>query len=163
MTSLPLSTAYIGLGANLGDPQETVKAALGFLATLRQSRAGRFSSLYRSAPMDADGADYINAVAELHTSLAPAELLAALQDLEQQFGRVRSYQNAPRTLDCDLLLYDQQIICTESLQLPHPRMHQRAFVLRPLTEIAPDIHIPNFGPARALLPEVASQTIAKVD
>ena len=162
MTDLPWSTAYIGLGANLGDPQETIKAALVFLATLRLSRPGRFSSLYRSAPVDAGGDDYINAVAELHTRLDPAALLAELQKLEHEFGRVRSYQNAPRTLDCDLLLYDQQIIHSTTLQIPHPRMHQRAFVLIPLTEIAPHIAIPGQGAALALLPQVAGQLIEQV-
>ena len=155
-------TAYIGLGANLGDAQATIKAALASLATLRLSQPGRCSSLYRSAPIEADGDDYVNAVAAMHTLLSPAELLAELQNLEQKFGRVRSYQNAPRTLDCDLLLYGQQMIHTPTLHIPHPRMQLRAFVLVPLLEIAPDITIPELGAAQRYLLALQGQPIVKL-
>jgi len=156
------STAYIGLGANLGDAQGTINAALAALATIHNTRPGRFSSLYRTAPLDADGDDYVNAVAELHTRLTPEELLAQLQTLEQRFGRERLYQNAPRTLDCDLLLYEQRVMQTPTLQLPHPRMHLRAFVLVPLLEIAPDIAIPESGSAQLLLARLHNQSIVRL-
>jgi 2-amino-4-hydroxy-6-hydroxymethyldihydropteridine diphosphokinase len=139
--------AYIGLGANLGDRRLTVQTAIAALGQLPSTMLSRQSSLYVTAPVEAQGDDYVNAVVELHTQLTPLELFNALQQLEQQFGRIRSYRNAPRTLDCDLLLYDQQIIHTSTLQVPHPRMHLRAFVLIPLLEIAPNIHIPGLGAA----------------
>lgn len=156
------STAYIGLGANLGKPQESLLAAITALSTLPATMVTNRSSLYQTKPMDADGDDYINAVVELQTHLPPTELLTSLQYIEQQFGRVRSYQNAPRTLDCDLLLYDQQVLHTPTLIIPHPRMHQRAFVLIPLLEIAPKMHIPNIGAAQSLLAEVSHQHIQKI-
>jgi len=156
------ATAYVGLGANLGDPQQTVQAAIAALSALSFTAVTNGSSLYSTQPMEADGNDYVNAVVELHTRLSPAELLKALQGIEQQFGRVRSYQNAPRTLDCDLLLYEQQIINTATLIVPHPRMHQRAFVLVPLVEIAPDVYIPGTGPAMSLLSSVSHQRIQKI-
>ena len=155
-------TAFIGLGANLGNPQQAIRSALTALAQLPQTRLIQHSSLYLTAPMQADGDDYVNAVAELHTQLGAELLLQELQQLEQQFGRLRSYQNAPRTLDCDLLLFDGQVIHTATLQVPHPRMHQRAFVLVPLAQIAPAITIPGHGPIATLLPLVAQQTIQKL-
>ena len=100
------------------------------------------SSLYRSAPLDAQGADYVNAVAQLQTKMLPAVLLKTLQAIEARFGRERPYRNAPRTLDLDLLLYGDRRIDTPVLTLPHPRMHERAFVLVPLAEIAPDLAQP---------------------
>ena len=155
-------TAFVGLGANLGNPQQAIRSALTALAQLPQTRLIQHSSLYLTAPMQADGDDYVNAVAELHTQLGAELLLQELQQLEQQFGRLRSYQNAPRTLDCDLLLFDGQVIHTATLQVPHPRMHQRAFVLFPLAQIAPAITIPGHGPIATLLPLVAQQTIQKL-
>jgi 2-amino-4-hydroxy-6-hydroxymethyldihydropteridine diphosphokinase len=157
-----MSTAYIGLGANLGDAQNTVRLAIAALGTLPDTRSGFCSSLYLTAPIDADGADYVNAVAEITTMLSPADLLLALQHIERQSGRVRTYQNAPRTLDCDLLLYDQKIIHSATLQVPHPRMHLRAFVLVPLLEIAPEIVLPGIGPASSMLAAVSHQSIQKV-
>ncbi|PRC91017.1 2-amino-4-hydroxy-6-hydroxymethyldihydropteridine diphosphokinase [Solimicrobium silvestre] len=154
--------AYIGLGANLGDPQDSINAAIVALGALPSTRLTQASSLYTSAPMDADGDDYVNAVVELHTQLSPTELLSELQNLEQQFGRIRSYQNAPRTLDLDLLLYEQLTINTATLQVPHPRMTQRAFVMVPLLEISPEINIPDFGSAHTLLPALCDQVIQKI-
>lgn len=155
--------AYIGLGANLGDPQECIKSAILELAALPSSQLTQSSSLYSSAPMDADGDDYVNAVVELRTKLSPKDLLSELQRLEQQFGRTRSYQNAPRTLDLDLLLYANLSLDTASLQIPHPRMHQRAFVILPLLEIAPLITIPGLGSAQTLLISLADQSIQKMN
>lgn len=154
--------AYIGLGANLGDPQQAVTAAIDALGALRNTKVVRASSLYLSAPIDATGDDYLNAVAAVCTQLSPKELLTGLQTIEQQFGRTRPYQNAPRTLDLDLLLYDQMTVKTESLQVPHPRMTQRAFVMLPLLEIAPEIVIPGCDSLHSLLPDLQNQRIKKL-
>lgn len=152
-------TAYIGLGANLGDAVHTVRLALQALHHLPDTAVVHSSALYRSAPVDASGDDYVNAVACLATSLTALELLRSLQQIENEHGRVRSYRNAPRTLDCDVLLFDQQHIRLPELTVPHPRMHLRAFVLVPLLEIAPDCVIPGLGRAADLLPQVANQSI----
>ena len=133
----PQTEAFIGLGANVGDAQATVKAAIAQIAALPQTRLLRQSSLYRTAPVDAGGDDYINAVVAVSTALAPLDLLRALQSLEQQAGRQRPYRNAPRTLDLDILLYGDVAMDTPELTVPHPRMGERAFVLLPLAEIAP--------------------------
>jgi 2-amino-4-hydroxy-6-hydroxymethyldihydropteridine diphosphokinase len=130
---------FVGLGANLGDAVATVRAAIDALGRLPDTRCIAHSSLYRSAPVEGEGPDYINAVAELRTGLQPAALLQALQAIEQRFGRERPYPNAPRTLDLDLLLYGQRRIDTPELVVPHPRLPQRAFVLLPLAEIAADL------------------------
>lgn len=128
-------TAYIGLGANLGDAALAVRNAIAALAGLDGVQDARASSLYGSAPVDAGGADYVNAVLQVQTSLSPPQLLAALQSIEQQAGRERSFKNAPRTLDLDLLLYGTQQMDTPDLVVPHPRMGERAFVLLPLAEL----------------------------
>ncbi|RZJ24139.1 MAG: 2-amino-4-hydroxy-6-hydroxymethyldihydropteridine diphosphokinase [Haliea sp.] len=130
-------TACIALGANLGDAQRTVEAAIGDIDRLPRTRLAGRSSLYRSAPVDASGPDYINAVVAVRTRLSPDELLAALQALEAAAGRERPGRNAPRTLDLDILLYGEERIATGTLTVPHPRMYERAFVLVPLTEVAP--------------------------
>ncbi len=130
--------AYVALGANLGDATDTVNLALQALDSLPQTRLVRASRLYRTAPWEASGPDFINAVAQVSTTLAPHAMLAALQALELQAGRERPYRNAPRTLDLDLLLYGEQTIHSDSLEVPHPRMWERAFVLVPLAEIAPE-------------------------
>jgi 2-amino-4-hydroxy-6-hydroxymethyldihydropteridine diphosphokinase len=131
--------AYVGLGANLGDAPAAVRRALRDLDTLPQTRCVRASSLYRSAPVDATGPDFINAVALVCTSLQPHALLAELQRLEQAAGRERPWHHAPRTLDLDLLRYGDLELSDPRLILPHPRMLQRAFVLLPLAEIAPEL------------------------
>ena len=131
-------TAYVALGANLGDPIQAVRDALCRMAKLPDTSVTRQSSLYRSAPVDSAGPDYINAVAEIETRLTAPELLAQLQRVETEAGRERPYRNAPRTLDLDLLLYGDARIESAALQVPHPRMLGRAFVLVPLAEIAPD-------------------------
>lgn len=130
--------AYVAIGANLGDARATVQRAIDALGQLPQTRLVARSSLYRSAPFEASGPDFINAVAALDTGLDAHALLAALQALEQQAGRERPYRNAPRTLDLDLLCHGDGALDSPELTLPHPRMTQRAFVLLPLAEIAPD-------------------------
>ena len=155
--------AYVALGANLIDPTTQVRAALAALEQSPESRVLSASSLYSTEAITADKQpDYVNAVASLETTLTPDTLLTALFDIENRFGRQREYHHAPRTLDLDLLLYDDQIIDTERLQVPHPRMHLRAFVLKPLTEIAPDTVIPGRGKATAWLPAVAAQRIERM-
>lgn len=130
--------AFIALGANLGDAPATVLQAITDIGHLPQTRLCSQSSLYASAPVDSHGPDYINAVVEVATTLGPTDLLRALQRLENLAGRDRPYRNAPRTLDLDLLLYGSEVIDMPELVVPHPRMFQRAFVLVPLAEIAPD-------------------------
>ncbi len=154
--------AYIGIGANLGDAEDSVRRALTALDTIPSTGVTAQSALFRTAPIDADGDDYINAVARIATSLSAADLLQALLALEQTFGRERSYLNAPRTLDLDLLLYDDQSIDSPSLTVPHPRMTARAFVLIPLLQIDPFIEIPGLGPAHQFVPGVAEQVISKI-
>jgi 2-amino-4-hydroxy-6-hydroxymethyldihydropteridine diphosphokinase len=129
--------AYIGIGANLGDPRSAVLAAIAALGNLNGVAIARTSSLYGSAPVDAGGGDYVNAVVEVKTTQSPHDLLAQLHSIEQAAGRARPYRNAPRTLDLDVLLYGQLTLEDSDLTIPHPRMWQRAFVLRPLAEIAP--------------------------
>lgn len=130
-------TAHVALGANLGDARATVSAAITALDRLPQTRLLRASGLYRSAPWEASGPDFINAVAAIETGLDAHELLHALQALELQAGRERPYRNAPRTLDLDLLLYGDAVIDSPELSVPHPRLRERAFVLLPLAEISP--------------------------
>ena len=154
--------AYVALGANLGAARAALDAAFVALATLPGTALRAASSLYRSAPIESSGPDYLNAVVLLDTRLAPHLLLRALQRIERAQGRERPYRNAPRTLDLDLLLYGQRCIATRALSVPHPRLHERAFVLRPLAEIAPALSIPRHGPIAGLLPRVADQRIDKL-
>ena len=160
MTVATTRRAWVGIGANLGDAQATVRSAierlrpLGLVAT---------SSLYRSAPVDAAGPHFINAVAALDTRLQANELLDALQRVEADFGRARPYRNAPRTLDLDLLLHGDSTCSSAALTLPHPRLHLRAFVLQPLLEMAPDLHVPGLGALAPWLAAVAGQAITRLD
>ena len=155
--------AYVGLGANLGDAAQSVREAIDLLSRLPDTTLAAASSLYASAPVNAGGDDFVNAVARLHTSLDAHALLSELQRIEQLFGRERPFRNAPRTLDLDLLLYDSDTIDDRVLTLPHPRMQERAFVLLPLLELAPDIRIPGIGAARDRLASVQDQPIRKMD
>lgn len=150
------SLAWVALGGNLGDARQSVQQALQALDALPQTRLEAASSLYRTAPVDASGPDFINAVARLRTSLAPLALLQALQGLEQQAGRERPYRNAPRTLDLDVLLYSGVRQQTPELELPHPRMLQRAFVLVPLAQIDAELVPPE------MLQAVADQAIERL-
>jgi len=131
-------SAFVAIGANLGDARETVRRAMDDLDRLPRTRVSARSSLYRSAPVDAGGPDFVNAVVALQTELDPHALLAELQRLEAGAGRERPYRNAPRTLDLDLLRHGDAVLDTPQLSLPHPRMAERAFVLLPLAEIAPE-------------------------
>lgn len=130
--------AIVGLGANLGDPISAIRDAAAAIAAEPGVMDCRLSSLYRSAPVDAGGPDYINAVMSLQTTLDAPTLLLRLQALEQAAGRQRPYRHAPRTLDLDLLLYGDARIDSATLTVPHPRLRERAFVLLPLQELAPD-------------------------
>ncbi|MBS0449561.1 MAG: 2-amino-4-hydroxy-6-hydroxymethyldihydropteridine diphosphokinase [Proteobacteria bacterium] len=154
--------AYIGIGANLGDLAATIRRACDQLAALPETRFVRRSSLYATAPQQATGPDYLNAVVALDTQLGAAELLALLHRIEAEHGRERPYRNAPRTLDLDLLLHGDARIETAALRVPHPRAHLRAFVLLPLLELDPAIVIPGLGAAAAWLPGVADQRIDKL-
>ena len=131
--------ATLGIGANLGQAQAAVQAAIAAIAALPQTQLVRASSLYGSAPVDSSGPDYVNAVVQVHTALSAPVLLAQLQTIEQAAGRERPYRNAPRTLDLDVLLYGDARISSTALTVPHPRMWQRAFVLLPLAQIAPQL------------------------
>lgn len=138
-------TAYVALGANLGDPLATLLAACAALAAFPGVRWEGRSSWYRSRPVDSEGPDYVNGVARIATTLTPLALLEALQSIELQHGRERPYRNAPRTLDLDLLLHGETGMQTERLTLPHPRMTERAFVLLPLLELAPTLTWPGIA------------------
>jgi len=154
--------AFVALGSNLEQPEAQVKLAFDALARLPSTRLVARSSLYRSAPVGyADQPDFINAVARIMTQLAPHDLLQALLGIEQEFGRVREFRNAPRTLDLDLLLYDDLVFHEPGLTLPHPRMHERAFVLLPLQEIEPHCVIPGLGSASDSLAQCDNQSISR--
>lgn len=149
--------AWVALGANLGDAPQTVQGAMAALGRLPGTTLVKQSSLYRTAPVDSTGPDYINAVVEIATQLTAPALLAELQALEQAAGRERPYRNAPRTLDLDILLYGGGHIASPTLTVPHPRMRERAFVLVPLAEIAPGL----VGPGE--LERVAGQGLRIAD
>lgn len=156
--------AFIGLGANLGDPRAQIHAALLALGGIPATRLSAQSSLYRSAPIGyVSQPDFLNAVAQIETDLAPRALLHALLEIEQSIGRDRSFANAPRTIDLDLLLYGDIVIGEPGLHVPHPRMHTRAFVLMPLVEVAPDIDIPGQGVIEPLLAACRGQAIQKLE
>jgi 2-amino-4-hydroxy-6-hydroxymethyldihydropteridine diphosphokinase len=155
-------TSYVGVGSNLGDALHNVKAALVTLHHLPQTELHSSSSLFRSAPIDASGDDFINAVVRVETRLSAESLLAELQKIELSFGRERPFRNAPRTLDLDVLLYGALKISTRSLVVPHPRMLTRAFVLLPLLELDPNALIPGQGLASNYLEGVSDQAIHAV-
>lgn len=150
-------TAHVALGANLGDARKALREAIAALEATSGVRVRLVSSLYRTAPVDSSGPDYLNAVAEVATTLTAPALLDALLAIEQTAGRERPYRNAPRTLDLDLLLYGESRIDSTRLTVPHPRMGERAFVLMPLAEIAPQLVSPE------ALRAVAGQRIEKRD
>jgi len=160
--------AVIGLGANLGDARQTLQAAVNALQAHTQTADWQLSPLYRTAPIGADEAqpDYINGVATFRTDLPPEALMHWLLETERHFGRDRSHdvaRNSPRTLDLDLLLYDEITMDTPLLVLPHPRLHERAFVLRPLLDLLPDAEIPTLGRLDTYLANVADQGIERLE
>ena len=157
-----MTLAYVGLGANI-EPRRHLKLAFEELAQLPETRVARTSSLYRTAPLGhTEQPDFLNAVAELDTGLGPEALLGHLQEIENRHGRERPFPNAPRTLDLDLLLHGNSMVQTPRLTLPHPRMHERAFVLEPLVEIAPAAVIPGRGAASALRAACADQKVERI-
>ena len=149
-------TAYIGLGANLGDPAATLALAVQQLGSHSEITVTAQSSYYRTAPIDSTGPDYTNAVVAVRTTLTAPALLAYLQIIETVAGRKRPYRNAPRTLDLDILLYGEAQVSSAALSIPHPRMWTRAFVLLPLAEIAPQCV------SEAQLRTVEAQAITKL-
>ena len=154
--------AFIGLGSNLGDRAAELDRAFDAIARLPLTALIARSSYYESAPVDAPGDDYLNAVARVRTFLAPIDLLHALQGIEQAQGRDRPFPQAPRTLDLDLLLFGTRTMATAELVLPHPRLAERAFVLVPLAEVAPGLDVPGRGRVEALHAAVATQRLAKL-
>ena len=156
--------AFIALGSNLENPVVQLQYAFGELEQLPETRLLSRSSLYRSAPVGRlDQPDFINAVACIETRLAPLTLLQALLAIEQRHGRIRESLNAPRTLDLDILLYDDLQYRDSDLIIPHPRMTQRAFVLQPLFEIAPDCRIPGYDPVQHLLSLCQDQKLERIE
>jgi len=159
-----VTLAYVGIGSNLDDPRAQVLEALDELDRLPHTRVVGKSSLYRSAPVGyAAQPDFVNAVAQLETALPAQRLLSELQEIEARHGRQRSFANAPRTLDLDLLMHGRMELRSPKLILPHPRMHERAFVLKPLLELAPDAEIPGRGPAKACLDACGTPQVQRVD
>lgn len=155
--------AYIGLGSNLEEPLSQLHRAFAELDKLPDTRLAARSSLYRSAPLGyPDQPEFVNAVAKIATKLAPQALLQALLQIEREHGRERTFRNAPRTLDLDVLLYDDVQMHEHGLTLPHPQMHLRAFVLQPLLEIAPDCAIPGIGSAQRALRNCTDQQLEKL-
>lgn len=159
-----MQKAFIALGANLGNAREALSDAIVRINQEKEIKVTKCSSFYRTDPIDSSGPDYINAVAEVQTSLSALELLQTLLGIEKEFGRERpaGIHNAPRTMDLDLLLYGQEVYQTEFLTLPHPRMHERAFVLVPLCEISSHTLIPGKGWAEDFLDKVKDQGICKI-
>ena len=155
--------AFVGLGANLGEPEAQVRRAIAALEAIPKTRPLATSSLYRSAPVGVGAQpDFVNAVAAIETGLSARALLDELLAIEARFGRKRDFPGAPRTLDLDLLLYGDHVIAETGLIVPHPRMHERAFVLAPLAEIAPNTIVPAKGSLAALLVSCANQKVEKL-
>ncbi|MCW1965403.1 2-amino-4-hydroxy-6-hydroxymethyldihydropteridine diphosphokinase [Polynucleobacter sp.] len=157
-----MAKAFIGFGGNIGDTRQLITDAIVCLAQRSELHILAKSCFYQSAPVEALGGDYINAVIEIETELTPYGLLHVCQAIEQEFGRERPYANAPRTLDLDILFYEGVTQNETELMLPHPKIIERSFVLLPLLEIAPDFFLPNFGQLKAYLPKVAHQRIEKL-
>lgn len=155
--------AFIGIGANLGDARRAIDEAVVEIDALPGCRVERCSPVYRTAPIESSGPDYFNAVAQVSTTLTPRALLDGLLAIERRHGRLRPYRNAPRTLDLDLLLHGEAVVDEPGLVVPHPRMHLRAFVLRPLCDLAPGLLVPGHGTVADLLPHVADQVIERAD
>jgi 2-amino-4-hydroxy-6-hydroxymethyldihydropteridine diphosphokinase len=156
-------TAFVALGGNIGDPPAQIRSALRALAELPETRLVSRSSFYRNPPEGGvDQPEFVNAVAGIETRLAPRKLLDHLLEIERAHGRNRDYPKAPRTLDLDILLYGGQVVQEPGLTIPHPRIPERAFVLVPLTEIAPDIEVPGRGRVADLLRNVSASGMIKL-
>ena len=154
---------FIGLGSNLGEPSGQLRLAISDLDQLPDTRVLASSAFYRSAPIGyLDQPDFVNAVVKIRTSLSPRQLLSAMLGIERKHGRERTFCNAPRTLDLDVLLYDDIELHEPGLAIPHPQMHRRAFVLQPLLEIAPDCMIPSVGSVRQALQGCLDQVLEKL-
>jgi 2-amino-4-hydroxy-6-hydroxymethyldihydropteridine diphosphokinase len=150
--------AYLGLGANLGDARLTLEQALEDLSREAGVLSCEHAHFYGSAPIEATGPDFVNTVAKIHTSLTPLALLAVMQSIEMRYGRQRAHHNAPRTLDLDLLWFEGVSLTSPQLSLPHPRMHLRAFVLKPLSELDSTLQLPQ-GDVMTLLAQCKDQTV----
>ena len=157
-----MARAFIGFGGNIGDTRQLITDAIVCLALRSELQILTKSCFYKSAPVEATGDDYVNAVIEIETQLTPYGLLHVCQAIEQEFGRERPYSNAPRTLDLDILFFEGVIQNETELMLPHPRIIERSFVLLPLLEIAPDFFLPDLGELKTYLPKVAHQKIEKL-
>ena len=155
--------AYIGLGSNLGASQDVLVQAIAALTQIPNCALLKQSNFWQSAPVDAQGPDYLNAVVALSIQMEPLNLLHQLQSIETQFGRQRPYPNAPRTLDLDLLWMAGVTMQTPELTLPHPRLHQRAFVVFPLGQIAPELSIPGLGKIADWRLQTQNQRIKKIN
>lgn len=161
---MKLEPAYIAIGSNLKNPRAQVQSAFEELAMLPNTRLARMSSLYRTAPVGyEDQPDFINAVAMVETALTPRQLLEALLGIERRYGRKREFANAPRTLDLDVLLYNDTVVKEYGLTIPHPRMHERAFVMVPLAEIAPDALIPGVGRVADIAATLDATAISRLE
>ncbi len=160
--------AFIGLGSNLQNPVNQLQRAVTAINELPDTRVLKSSTLYRSAPVGCVeqaglvSPDFVNAVTKIETTLAPQALLQALLDIEHQHGRERTFRNAPRTLDLDVLLYDDIQMHEHGLTIPHPQMHMRAFVLHPLLEISPEATIPGIGSAKLALDNCTDQVLERI-
>ena len=160
----PAAIAFVGLGSNLADPMVQVRQAFTELEAISGTRVTARSSLYRTSPVGyLEQPEFINAVASVQTTLEPRALLAALLAIEDRHGRRRGMRNAPRTLDLDLLLYGEEVLDRDGLTLPHPRLHERAFVLAPLAEIAPEAMVPGRGRVRDLLARADCDGVSRID
>ncbi|MGL4995944.1 MAG: 2-amino-4-hydroxy-6-hydroxymethyldihydropteridine diphosphokinase [Deefgea sp.] len=158
-----MTQIFVALGANLGDPQAQLRSAIAHLAAQPAMTLLQCSSFYASAPVGyTDQPDFVNAVCELETELSAPAVLAALLAIEAANGRERDFKNSPRTLDLDLILYGSEQVNLPDLTVPHPRMHERAFVLQPLLEIAPDAQIAGLSAAKDFLAAVATQTLTRI-
>ncbi len=157
--------AYVGIGSNLNDPELQVSSAMAQLDAIDECAVIARSSLYVTAPVGfSNQPDFVNAACALKTKLSAIDLLDFMLDVESRIGRVRTHlPNRPRIIDLDLLLYGDQVMCTDKLTLPHPRMHKRHFVLAPLAEIDPDIAVPGLGAVADLLVKSADQKVVRIE